>query len=216
VEWPESNAAQFVRPETGCEASGEAVELKLGAKAVLRMVETDQRRSLAGDGRRWVKEQQKRPEVPAPAAQSFDPGAPRVTLPKGWSGCDDVERCGLAASFGSGALRLVLVRDNLGADCFQLGCLLHDPATDRFATPPVRVDEGGMPTLTAQPTRWTSAADATPGSCGPYRFDEQGSVFLTHRYLCRLDGAASAVTCEELPGEGIGWLRPGAVVGSPG
>lgn len=216
VEWPKSNAAQFVRPETGCEESAEAVELKLGAKATLRVVESDERRALSGDGRRWVQQQLKRAETPAPAARGFDPGAPRVALPKGWSGCDDAERCGLAASFGSGPLRLVLVRGNLGADCFQLGCLLYDPATARFASPPVRVDEGGMPSLTAQPARWTSAEDAAPGSCGPYRFDERGGTFLAHRYLCRLEGASSGVRCEELPGEGIGWLRPGVVVGSLG
>ena len=214
VEWPESNAAQFVRPETGCEETSDAVELKLRAKPTLRMVESDQRRSLSRDGQRWLQQQLKRAESATPKGQSFDPGAPRVALPKQWSGCDDAERCGLSAALGP--WRLVLVRDNLGADCFHLGCLLYDPIADRFASPPVLVDEGGMPSLAAQPPRWTSAQEATPGSCGPYRFDERGSAFLAHRFLCRLEGAPSSLRCEELPGDGIGWLRPGAVAGSPG
>jgi hypothetical protein len=149
-------------------------------------------------------------------AESFESGARRIALPKGWSGCDDADRCGLSVAFGKGPLRLVLVRDNLGADCYQLGCLLYDSAANRFASPPVRVDESGTPSLASQPPRWTSAAEAVPGSCGPYLFDATGAAFLARRFLCKLDVAKYKSTCEELSGEGIGWLRPGAVIGSPG
>jgi hypothetical protein len=180
------------------------------------MVEANRRRSLSRDGLRWVQERVKRAESALPPAESFDSEARRVVLPKGWSGCDDAERCGLSAAFGKSSLRLVLVRDNLGADCFQLGCLLYDPAADRFASPPVVVDEGGTPSLTPGPTRWTSAREAVPGSCGPYLFDARGSAFLVHRFSCNLDGSKPSSSCEELPGEGIGWLRPGVSVGSPG
>ena len=216
VEWPSSSAAQFVRVETGCEEDSNALELKLGAKPSLRMVESNRRRSLSKDGLRWLQEQQKRVESTPPRVESFDPGARRVALPKGWSGCEDAERCGLSAAFGASALRLVLVRDDLGADCFHLGCLLYDPAADRFSSPPVLVDEGGMPSLATQPPRWTSAAEATPGSCGPYRFDESGTALLAHRYLCKLDAASSTIRCDDLAADGIGWLRPGAIAGRPG
>jgi hypothetical protein len=216
VEWPQSSAIQFVRPETGCEENADAIELKIRAKPSLRLVETDRRRSLSRDGLHWLQQQVKRAESPPARAESFDPGARPVALPKDWSGCDDTERCGLSAAFGASSLRLVLVRDDLGADCFHLRCLLHDAATNRFASPPVLLDEGGTASLAPQPARWTSVQQAVPGSCGPYLFDVQGTAFLAHRFLCKLDGAKQSATCEELPGDGIGWLRAGVIAGRPG
>jgi hypothetical protein len=216
VKWPQSSAVQFVRPETGCDESSDAVEIKVGSKPSLRMVEADRRRSLSRDGLRWLQAQAKRTESPSPLTENFDSGAHRVALPKGWSGCDEAERCGYSAAFGAGPLRLVLVRDNLGADCFHRGCLLFDPRTKQFASPPVLVDEGGTPSLAPTPPRWTNAREAAPGSCGAYSFDVQGTTFLAHRFLCRLDEAKVNAACEELPGEAIGWLRPGRVAGGPG
>jgi hypothetical protein len=204
-----------VRPETGCEQSGDAVELEVRGKPVLRLVEADRRRSLSRDGLRWVQQQLKWAESPLPPAEGFDPGARRIALPKDWSGCDDSERCGLSTAFGSGSLRLVLVRDNQGTDCFQLACLLYD-AADRFASPPVLMDEDGTPSLARQSPRWTRAQEAVPGSCGPYLFDARSTAFLANRFLCKLEGASPGGTCEELPGEGTGWLRPGSTAGGRG
>jgi hypothetical protein len=216
VEWPQKSTVQFVRPETGCEENADAIELKIRAKPSLRLVETDRRRSLSRDGLHWLQQQVKRAESPPARAESFDPGARPVALPKDWSGCDDTERCGLSAAFGASPLRLVLVRDDLGADCFHLRCLLHDAAANRFASPPVLLDEGGTASLAPQPPRWTSVQQAVPGSCGPYLFDTHGTAFLAHRFLCKLDGAKQSATCEELPGDGIGWLRAGVIAGRPG
>ncbi len=215
VDWPTSKS-RYVRPETGCEETSNAVEIKLGKKPSLRLVETGARRALSEEGRRWLEGQAKRVESPPSLTEAFDTDAGRVALPKGWSGCDDSERCGRSASFGASPLRLVLARDTQGADCFQRRCLLFDPATKQFASPPVLVDAQGTPSLPAGPPRWASATEAIPGSCGPYRFDGQGTTFVVLQYLCKLDASKTGAACEELPGEGIGWLRPGAVVGSPG
>jgi hypothetical protein len=216
VEWPQNSAIQFVRPETGCEENADAIEVKIRAKPSLRLVETDRRRSLSRDGLHWLQQQVKRAEFAPARAESFDPGARAVALPKDWSGCDDTERCGLSAAFGTSSLRLVLVRDDLGADCVHLRCLLYDAAADRFASPPMLLDDGGTASLAPQLPRWTSVQQAVPGSCGPYLFDVHGTAFLAHRFLCKLDGAKQSATCEELPGDGIGWLRAGVIAGRPG
>jgi len=117
----------------------------------------------------------------------------------------------LSVPFGSGPLRLVLGKDNLGADCFHRSCLVFNPETQQFASPPLLVDKEGTPSLAPEPPHWTSAKEASLGACDPYSFDEKGTTFLARRYLCKQNGP-----CQELEGEGIGWMRPGPIVGGPG
>lgn len=216
VEWAASNPPQSVRPETACEERLDSIEVQLHETPALRIVDGDRSHPLTPEGLEWLKGQFHRPATPSPGGEGFGAGAPRVALPEGWSGCEDAERCGASAAFGKGPLRLVLIRDEAGADCFHRSCLLFDPTTHQFASPPVTVDEGGTASLTMRPPRWAGAKDVVPGSCGPYYFDEQATSFLVNRYLCKLDARKIDATCEELSGEGIGWLRPGVIIGEPG
>ena len=210
VEWPSNSGSQFVRPETGCDESVDAVEVKIRPKPSLRLVENNVRRPILPSARRWLEAQTKRTVSRRLTVNELESGAERVALPDKWTGCEG-ERCGLSVAFGRSALRLVLVKEDMGADCAHRSCLLFDSVTQRFASPPVLADEQATLSLSAHPPRWTSADQALPGVCGPYLFDAKGTAFLIRSYLCQLDAA-----CEPLGGEGIGWLEPGVVVGGPG
>lgn len=217
VEWPAARASQYVREETGCEATSDAVEVKMRSNPALRLVATDERRSFLAAGLRWLRAQTRRAASSRsagsrPRAPGFPSDAHQVTLPKQWAGCDEVERCGRAVSFGSSRLQLVLVGDKFGADCWQRSCLLFNPDTKAFASPPVIADvKTGELSTAPLPMRWSAASDARPGVCGPYYFDVSGTAFLVGSFFCTVDGE-----CQALGGEGIGWLEPGAVVGEPG
>jgi hypothetical protein len=212
VEWPADDAAQFVRRETGCGEDPDAVELHMGSTPKLRTADSGRRLALLPQGLRWLKAQARRKGKPLHAMQDFDSDAPHVALPANWSGCDEQDNCGLSRSFGSGSLRLVLVKERLSGDCAHRSCLLFNNETRQFASPPVLVRaEDGALSLAPVPVRWTSAEQAVPGSCGPYLFDQQGTRFLVRSFLCTLNDA-----CHDLGGEGIGWLQPGVVVGGPG
>jgi len=212
VEWPKNGNSQFVRPETGCEESTDAVEVKLGSKPSLRLVDSEQRKSFSPDGLRWLKAQTGRSATPSPPVKGFESDAQRVALPEKWSGCDDAERCGLSEAFGAGPLRLVLVKDTQGGgDCFQRSCLLFDPQTKRFSSPPILVDAGGTPSVAPRPPHWTGAKEAAPGACGSYLFDKPGTRFLIRQFLCQLNG-----DCQDLGAEAIGWLQSGVIVGGAG
>lgn len=212
VEWPNNGNSQFVRPDTGCEESTDAVEIKLGSKPSLRLVDSEQRKPFSPDGLRWLKAQTGRSATPSRPVKGFESDAQRVSLPEKWSGCDDAERCGLSEAFGAGPLRLVLVKDTQGGgDCFQRSCLLFDPQTKRFASPPILTDAGGTPSVAPRPPRWTSAKEALPGACGTYLFDKAGTRFLIRQFLCQLNG-----DCQDLGAEAIGWLQSGVVVGGAG
>lgn len=217
VEWPSASASQYVREETGCETTSDAVEVQMRSKPALRLVEADARRPFLAAGLRWLKAQARRAVSPRPTTSrpretGFPSDAHRVTLPREWAGCDDEKRCGLSVSFGLSRLQLVLVGDKFGADCWQRSCLLFNPETQTYASPPVIADaETGDLSTAPHPMRWSTLRGARPGVCGPYYFDVIGTTFLVRSYFCTLNEG-----CQQLGGEGIGWLDPGAVVGEPG
>jgi hypothetical protein len=214
VEWPEQNGSDYVREESDCE-SFDAVEIKMRDKPVLRLVASEKPRPFLADGLRWLKAQARRSRTRPSISErrlGFPLNASRVSLPKSWAGCDDKQRCGRAAPFGSSHLQLVLVSDKQGADCWQRSCLLFNPDTREFSSPPVIENSETLDLSTApRPARWTSANDARPGICGPYYFDASGTSFLVRNYLCSVNGE-----CQDLGAAGIGWLEPGAVIGEPG
>jgi hypothetical protein len=122
----------------------------------------------------------------------------RVRVPKKSLNCMDRRSCGGKVAFGGLGLDLVLVAEQPGGDCIQRSCLLHDPKTARFATPP----SAGA---------WASAEKTAPGPCGPYLFDQTQMSFLYERHLCIRD-----VGCRMLDGTALGWIEPGNTVGAPG
>lgn len=209
VEWPSKQEPRFARPETGCDESVDAVEIKVGRSPSLRVVDGNQRLSLSPSGRRWLAAQAGRKSAPHFAVRELD-GGEQLTLPKSWEGCER-ERCGLSVPFGSGSWRLVLAKESMGADCVHRSCLLFNPDTAQFASPPVLADAQGTLSSAESPPKWTAAERAQPGVCGPYLFDAAGSTFLVRNYLCSLAGS-----CHVLGGEAIGWVDAGAVVGNPG
>jgi hypothetical protein len=208
VEWPSSEPSPFVRPETGCEDSTGAIELKISRKPSLHLLEEQRRVALSPAAAGWLQQQLAR-STALPPARDFSPGAQRVALPQRWSGCEEPGNCGLFVPFGNGPLRLVLVGEKL-EDCTHRACLLFNPETQKFASPPVLVDATGVPSAAAPPA-WSDLAHAIQGSCGPYFFDASSAHFATQHYLCRADGG-----CRDLGAEFIGWLEPGPSVGAPG
>ncbi|HEU4580443.1 MAG TPA: hypothetical protein VFS67_19440 [Polyangiaceae bacterium] len=209
IEWPSSEPSPFVRPETGCEDSAGAIELKISRKPGLRLLEEHRRVALSPAAEGWLQQQLAR-STALPPARDFSPGAQRVVLPQRWSGCEEPENCGLSVPFGNGPLRLVLVQEKL-EDCTHRACLLFNPETQQFASPPVLVDATGAPHAAAPPPAWSDPAHAIQGSCGPYLFDASGAHFATQHYLCRADDG-----CQDLGADFVGWLEPGPSVGAPG
>jgi hypothetical protein len=110
--------------------------------------------------------------------------------------CEAPFVCGSSLPFGNGGRQLVLVEAGVGADCWAFGCLLRDD-TGALATPP-------------EAKQWTSGAAVPPGSCGPYRFNQQGTAFLVGELLCAIGGS-----CQALSARTLGWLEPGSSVGAP-
>lgn len=72
-----------------------------------------------------------------------------------------------------------------------------DPATQTFSTPP-------------EARRWASARDVESGTCGPFLFNAEASIYLAVSAVCHVGEA-----CRSL-GEGtaIGWLEPGPMLGT--
>lgn len=211
AQWSGDGSVRFVRPSTGCEPTNVA-EVEIGDEPRLKLLRDKEPRPLDAEGLSWLTAQRSRKASQPASEEGFGVDARRIALPSSWTRCEDPSRCGLSAPFGSSGTLLVLVRDQFGADCWHRSCLLFDPGPARFASPPVAEDEatGRLSTL-AGPMRWGAAEDVTPGVCGPYRFDVSGSRFLVRRFHCQLGS-----TCQEVGGETVGWLVPGAVVGEPG
>lgn len=162
-------------------------------------IEADHGQPLTGlAGSSWLAREIQRPVRQSGEQRWFHPSAAHVALPLERARCEDARWCGASLDYGATGLRLVLTEQSEGSDCRQFGCLLFDPTSGGFATPP-------------QSPRWGSAPDMPSGSCGPYRFDSGGRVFLVDDLLCAVGGE-----CEALGGVGIGWLAPGLVVGAPG
>jgi hypothetical protein len=146
------------------------------------------------DGEAWLARERARP-ARAVVATDFTRTEDRVTLPADWAGCQPPGACGAALPFGPRGWELVVTNEDASGDFLAHECLLHDPASGTFATPP------GAP-------RWAGPMGMAPGPCGPYRFNQQGDVFLVADTVCRLGSA-----CVTLEGRGRGWIEPGAVVG---
>jgi hypothetical protein len=153
------------------------------------------------EGTAWLSAELARPrrEVPRARLSAFDLRAARVRvpLPPERSRCEEPAACGAAVSLPGWGIELVLVQDQMGEDCWTRSCLLRDPETDRYATPPL-------------PEHWGPIEETEAGTCGPFQFDQSGQRFLLERSLC------SAAGCRKLGGRAIGWRDPGATVGTPG
>lgn len=131
-------------------------------------------------------------------AERHEFGERKSRLPSKLLHCEDPEACGSTLTLGALGVDLIQVTQNMGGDCWQRACLMRDPRTGRFATPP-------------KASTW-GAAESTPvGPCGIFLFDGEGRRFLWERLLC-----APQHGCEELAGMALGWRVPGDRVGAPG
>jgi hypothetical protein len=148
-------------------------------------------------GRSWLQVNLNRPAREVGVAHPFEYGK-RVRLARKLLDCEDPDSCGTTAKLGKDGLELVLVRDKSGGDCWTRACIVRDPRTNRYASPP---------NLKA----WTTAAKAKPGPCGLYYFDRSQKSFLVGNRLC-VEGSP----CQKLNGQALGWLQPGDVAGDIG
>ena len=145
------------------------------------------------DGAEWLTSQQDRTlRPPNPHRRFVDH---KVSLPADLLQCEDEETCGSSVPFGDQGLELVLVVDTADGDCGTRACLLHDPRTGRFASPP-------------SPKEWGAPAQVTPGACGPYHWNPTQSAYLMGPWLC-----ARNEPCRQLEGQALGWVDPGQTVG---
>jgi hypothetical protein len=144
----------------------------------------------------WLRSQLGRPVRSVGERRDF--GDPRIHLPHDLLDCEDEELCGTTVPFGARGLQVVTVLQKMGGDCWQRACLLRDPRTKLFATPP-------------NADRWGPASKTKIGSCGRFMFDRTQTTFLLQNQLC-----VPEHPCEELGGWALGWLVPGDTVGAPG
>jgi hypothetical protein len=162
-------------------------------------IESDQgQRSTELEGRAWLARESGRVARPAGEERWLHPSDAHVALSPDRARCEEAEWCGASQPFAASGWELVLAEQSQGADCWQFGCLLREPRSGAFGTPP-------------QPSRWGPAEDMPSGPCGPYRFDAPGTAFLVNALLCAVGGS-----CAELGGAAIGWLTPGVTSGAPG
>jgi hypothetical protein len=150
---------------------------------------------LAAAGAAWLVAQLSRPARTLAEQQTFGAARAEPTGLGAAARCEAPFVCGSSLPFGNGG-QLVLVEASVGADCWHFGCLLRDD-TGVFATPP-------------EAKHWGPAAAVQPGSCGPYRFNLQGTAFLVGELVCATGGS-----CQALSARTLGWLEPGLIVGAP-
>jgi hypothetical protein len=149
------------------------------------------------DGRAWLARERRRSVRPVPPLQRFAAGGQRVALPAHPAQCDDPQICGAAVPFGRSGWQLLVAHEDHAGDFPEYACLFHDARTDAFATPP-------------EARSWGPAGEAPSGSCGPYAFNADGTVYLAENVVCKV-----GLACATLRGGiGIGWLEPGVMVGS--
>lgn len=182
-----------VGTEDTCE--GPALTLRWNASPSVEAYDGDISETVI-DGRPWLQQQMARSARAIGAKRELN--GKRLRLPRKVTDCEMPEECAVTAEFGERDLQLVLVLDKGGGDCWNRGCLLRDPHTDRYASPPDR-------------ELWGPVEQAKPGACGLYYFNQQKSAFLVGSRLC-LAGAA----CTALDGEALGWLNAGDIVGAVG
>ena len=114
-------------------------------------------------------------------------------------GCEDEEMCGTAQHFGTTGWQLFVSTYECGDFC-HWSCLLLDPATDKVANP----DQAGSPA-------WQALDDddamEAQGSCGPFQFNREQTMFATGDELCTI-GAG----CSKMGGRILGFLAPGPTI----
>lgn len=151
---------------------------------------------LAPAGVAWLVAQLSRPARTLAEQQTFGSTLAEPKAPGTPARCEAPFVCGSSLPFGNGGRQLVLVEAGVGGDCWHFGCLLRDE-TGAWATPP-------------EAKHWAAGAAMPPGSCGPYRFNRQGTAFLVGELLCATGGS-----CQALSARTLGWLEPGSSVGAP-
>jgi hypothetical protein len=153
--------------------------------------------ALAAEGRAWLVAELGRTARQLPLAQAFS----ETHTERAWKGdrsqCAEPFVCGSSLSFGVGVRQLLLVSAHQGDDCWHFECVLRDGQSDAFGTPP-------------DARRWGAASTAQPGSCGPYRFNRDGSALLVDERMCVTGGS-----CQALGGMALGWREPGVTLGAP-
>jgi hypothetical protein len=187
-------------PESSCDPNNRLV-LEWGPRPALRVDDSVRPTQVALDprGQRWLLEHAERPVQSPPQRYHLGLAERRIPLDRAKLDCDQSEECGKALPLpprGAGT-ELVLVQSRRGADCNHYACLLHDPRTGTFATPPLG------------PT-WSDASAATRGSCGLYLFNREEAAYLVGSLVCQ-----SGQLCVASGGAGLGWLEPGPIIGEP-
>lgn len=215
-------SAQLVKGEDWLPTYADAlrvIEVESGELSEQHLAPAMSNLELAADGARvvvdasWIESLLERPRKPRVQLDSPASHAEKVLLPQSvvsltkrqdpnapdWEmgPCDHApEMCGRAAPFGP--YQLVVVGDTCGAFCYW-SCLLHDPATGKWAVPP-------------ETATWVEASELTGvGRCDNYWLDHDGTHFLAEvgelapePYLCEM-----GQKCEPLDGQPLGWVRPG-------
>jgi hypothetical protein len=149
------------------------------------------------EGRAWLDLERSRTPRGTPAWVPIDIEDPHVKLPPGIAQCDSDVFCGAARPFGTRGWQLVVAKnDTVSGDFTHNGCLLYDPARQAFARPP-------------EATEWAPVVDTELDTCGPYRFNQDGTAFVVSDKICRI-GAG----CRELDAFSRGWIVPGETVGT--
>jgi hypothetical protein len=183
--------AHSVSEQDGCETPYAVLDWTANPKVKLFLVEADEKVKV--DGRAWLHAQRNRPERSVLAQRRFLDG--KVDIAAELLDCEDEETCATSVAFANRPWQLLLVTDKSGGDCWERACLLRDPNSNRYASPP-------------RPERWGPANVAQRGSCGPYRFDQAQSAYLVERLLC-----PGELPCQDVGGSALGWLMPGETVG---
>lgn len=144
----------------------------------------------------WLVAQLGRKARALPESPRFSPDKKR-RIAKRARACEAYpEECGATLPLGARGTELV-VMGNAQGDCFHRYCLLYDPTTKLYSTPP----DGKS---------WSAPAALEPSECEVYRFATDDLTFFTYTQLC-VPGAP----CVDVAGTVLGWLVPGRVVGDP-
>jgi hypothetical protein len=187
--------AGLLEPADGCD-SVPVLRLNWSAKPGFEAWYTDVP-ALASEGSAWLLAERARTARSLPPAQAFSDSHRESAWSGDGSQCEDPFVCGSSLTFGAGPRQLLLVSARVGSDCWHFECVLRDPQTGSFATAP-------------EAPSWGAASATQAGSCGPYRFNRDGSAFLVDERLCLSGGS-----CQALGGRALGWLEPGVTLGAP-
>jgi hypothetical protein len=148
------------------------------------------------DGSAWLSQERSRAPRSAPAWIEFAERGPHAPLPVARARCTDKRQCGAALPFGDRGWQLVISGDEYG-DFEHHFCLLYDPATRLFATPP-------------RAAAWADATALESAGCGPYFFNERNDAYFDFEVICRTSGVCAPL--DDASAEG--WVVPGVGVGA--